>query len=140
MSHLSRRLGAAAALLATLPVLTAVGAPTASQAAPAPVAEKAPTTTVSGKVVRFSNGRPIQGAVVRIFDASETDFIGSVTTGQYGNYKGTFRGDYEEFGIKIIGPRGFQSGWLGCDRTLKPTFGDACTFGVEVPTARVKSS
>lgn len=143
MSHASRRLGAAAALLVALPLITSVGAPAVSQAAPAPgasAAAKAVTTVVSGKVVRFNNGRPVQGATVRIFDASETDFLGSVTTNAQGNYKATFRGDYEEFGIKIIGPRGFQTGWLGCDRTLKPTFGDACTFGVNVPTARIKAS
>lgn len=136
------------ALLALAPTLLSVAPPFGASAAPsrsaAQVQTAAPpdTYTVTGRVVRVSNGRPVRGVRVSATNANETGFIGSDLTDAEGRF--VMRGvtaDDNEFGIYVQGARvGFENGWVGCDRTLKPTFGDACTLSSPTGKIRIKKS
>ncbi|MDO9455361.1 hypothetical protein [Nocardioides sp.] len=141
MTRCSRALAAA---LVVLPALALTGVPThadaASTAASHSVSSARPTVyTVTGRVVRFGNGRPVRNVRVSTFDGNDTDFLAADLTNRDGRFTMTVTSSDDTFGIYVQGGRaGFQNGWLGCDKTLKPTFGDACTFGPQVGKIRIK--
>lgn len=134
-------------VLLVVPVLAAIGAPgQASAGAGSRVtAAAAPTTTVTGRVVRFNNGKPVAGVRVLVHDVGAPDddnvLLGSDLTDRDGRYVVTFRGDHEEFGIRVAGRRvGFQNGWLGFRRLLYPSFAEATSWGITPGAARIKVS
>ncbi|WP_170286150.1 hypothetical protein [Nocardioides rubriscoriae] len=144
MTSRPHRLRGAVALLAVLPALAVLAPATPADAAPeqvAPATAARMSVAVTGRVVRFTNGRPARGVRVSAYDAGETDFLGADLTDEDGRFGIRVGDQYEEFGIYVRGARvGLQNGWLGCDRTLKPTFGDACTFSAAVGRIRIKAA
>ncbi len=139
---MTSRLRIGAALLAVLPALAVLGPATPADAAPERVDPAGRmSVAVTGRVVRFANGRPVRNVRVTAYDAGETDLLGADLTDAQGRFGIRVGDQFEEFGIYVQGARvGLQNGWVGCDRTLKPTFGDACTFSATVGKIRIKSS
>lgn len=137
---------AAVAAAALAPALTYAGPTTADASAPAPASVSRgggpPTAyTVTGKVVRFSNGRPVKGVRVTAYGAIPSEGpLGSDLTNAEGRYviRGAVATD-NEFHILVNGTRvDYERGWRGCDGTLKPTAGDACTFSTPIGVTRIK--
>ncbi len=136
----------AVALLALAPALALAGpASTAGASAPADAVTRGggpPTAyTVTGKVVRLSNGRPVRGLRVVAYGAIPSEGpLGSDLTDSDGRYviRGAVATD-NEFHILVNGERvGYERGWRGCDGRLKPTAGDACTFSTPIGLTRIK--
>lgn len=123
-----------AALVAPADAVTP-GAP----AAPAARGGAADTYTVTGRVVRLANGRPVQGVRVTAYEVFPLEPRGAATTGPEGWFviRGVELKD-SEVGVYVNGSRvGFRQGWVGCDKTLKPTWGAACSHGVAVGLVRI---
>ena len=137
------------ALLAAVPAAAVAAGPTTATAAPVPAASPAEVAavavapevyTVTGRVVRSATDRPVRGVRVSAYEAGETDFLGADLTDARGRFVITrvVAAD-NEFGIYVQGRRiGLQNGWVGCDKTVYPTFGDACTHSTPVGRIRIK--
>lgn len=133
------------ALVLLLPgaVVTALAAPADAGAAPAPAARGGAegTYTVTGRVARVVNGRLVGVGGVRVtaYEVYPLDPRGAVNTGPEGWFaiRGVQLKD-SEVGVYVNGSRvGYRQGWVGCDKTLKPTWGAACSHGVAVGLVRI---
>lgn len=112
-----------AALLAVPLALAAVAVPAQAEGPP----------HVMGRVVDSQTGLPVSDATVNVWNemvGSEwEEFQGTATTNASGRFRvGRLTG--EEHGIEVLGPEGYESGWLGCDGTVVPTWGDACSHSL----------
>jgi hypothetical protein len=130
-------------LLLLLPgtAVTALAGPAgAGAAAPRAAAAGAEDLyTVTGRVVRLANGRPVQGVRVTAYEVAPLEPRGAATTGAEGWFviRGVRLKD-SEVGVYVNGSRvGFRQGWVGCDKTLKPTWGAACSHSVAVGLIRI---
>lgn len=82
-----------------------------------------------GRVVDSETGNPVAGAVVESWDELLGAVEGTGTTHRGGVFRiAPLVG--EEHGVYVEGPQGYESGWLGCDLTVVPSFGDACTHSL----------
>jgi hypothetical protein len=113
-----------AAVAATVPSASAAGAGGAVASADAKV-----ETFIRGRVVNAANGNPVAGVLVTVRDVVSLKVVAKDTTDAMGVYRVTGLTD-EEYGIKLNGRRaGFETGWLACNRTVVPTWGEACSHG-----------
>jgi hypothetical protein len=123
---MSRHLRAARAAQARGPAGAVLGASPPATATPDRVAPSRPTAyTVTGRVVRFGNGRPVRNVRVAAYDGNDRDFLGADLTGRDGAFTIRVVAGDDTFGIYVQGARaGVEHGWLGCDKTPKPTPGE----------------
>ena len=84
-----------------------------------------------GVVVDAADGDPVASARARIYAVDQVRGGTPqrvVSTSPGGVFAATgLVGD--EFGVKIVGPAGYETGWLGCGYGVVPTWGDACSHG-----------
>ena len=80
-----------------------------------------------GKVVNPATGIRVRGATVRIFGV-DTDVPPQRvdTTDNTGTFAVTGLVD-EEFHLRVLGPAGYESGWVGCAYNVVASAGLACT-------------
>lgn len=137
-----------AALLALLLLLP--GAVVAALASPAGAVAALPrasetrlddTYVVHGRVVRTVGRRVVgvRGVKVTAYEVSPLDPRGNDLTDADGRFviRGVQLQD-SEVGVYVNGSRvGFDRGWVGCDKTLKPTWGGACSQGTAVGWIRI---
>lgn len=132
-----------AVVLALLPLLALALVGPRADAAPATSSGTAAraSVTVTGTVVWTSNGRPIRGVTVYAYKYDGRTRLGSGLTDGNGRFRISTPGDEEEFGIYVQGKKvGYAYGWVGCDKTLKPTFGAACTHSAAVGKVKIKKA
>lgn len=84
---------------------------------------------ISGVVVNAANGARLRGIDVSARDVVDrTDVIGSDRTNRDGYFRIPAYG--EEFALRVFGDaRGFENGWVACDKGVLPTWGEACSVG-----------
>jgi hypothetical protein len=84
---------------------------------------------IRGVVVNSHTHNPVSGIAVTVRDPVSLDPIGGDTTNANGVYK--IDGlTSDEYAIKFNGSaRGYETGYLACDHSVVPSFGQACTFG-----------
>jgi len=126
MSILTRR--PAAALLAGL-VLTAL--PTLSVPAQAHPATSRSGGFFSGKLVDPATGNPVKGVTVKVFRINTDHLLGQDRSGPAGRFRieGLLTAD-EELDVRVNGSAvHYETGWVGCNHHVVPSFGDACTYG-----------
>lgn len=84
---------------------------------------------ISGVVVNAANGARLRGIEV---SAREVGTRTVVVDSDRTNRNGFFRMEVfgEEFDLRVFGrARGFENGWVACDRGVVPTWGEACSAG-----------
>jgi carboxypeptidase family protein len=92
-------------------------------------AEVAKESFIRGTVVNSHTHNPVPGVAVTVRDPVSLDVVGSDTTNADGVYRVTGLTS-DEYAIKFNGSaRGYETGFLACDHSVVPTYGDACTFG-----------
>ncbi|MFB9315444.1 hypothetical protein [Nocardioides plantarum] len=128
------------AALSLLPALTTIGSP--SQAAGEPSGTAARSVTVTGKVVMWGTRRPVRNIYVAAYDAGERHRLAYDYTASDGRFSITgIANGKEEFGIYVRGSRyGLQNGWVGCNKGVKATFAQACTFSAAVGLVIIKKA
>lgn len=125
---------------ATIVLATPIAAGTAQAG---PLAE--PLGTATGRVVNSVTGAPVANAAVT-FTQLGTRHRWSTRTGRDGRFR---IADFpiEEHALTITGPRGYESGFVGCDvnrfvgagltrhrimvKPVVPTWGEACSMGAQ---------
>ncbi len=149
MFRMAPSLRAALVALVALPALAVVGpAPHAHAALDRSAGEarvegrveaRQDLYVVTGRVVRFGNGRPVRGVRVSLYEGNPRDFLAADTTDANGRFAVRFSAADDGFGVMVQGNRvGYQNGWVGCDLTVKRTFGAACVHGTTVAPIRIK--
>jgi hypothetical protein len=118
---LARTLGVAALAIS---LGGAAVAPISASAAP----EASKANFVRGTIVN-NGGNPVSGILVRVRDVDTGTDYKDVT-----NAMGVFRVDVpataEEFSIRVNGrAEGFETGYLACNHTIVPTWGESCSQG-----------
>lgn len=112
-----------AALLALPLALAALAVPAQAEGPP----------HVMGRVVDSQTGLPVSDATVNVWDEFEPTGSAepqeTVTTNSGGRFR-VLRVTGEEHGIEVVGPEGYESGWLDDDGTVAPTWGEAVTHSV----------
>jgi hypothetical protein len=112
-----------AALLALPLALAALAVPAQAEGPP----------HVMGRVVDSQTGLPVSDATVKVWNelvGSEGEELqGTATTNSGGRFR-VARVTGEEHGIEVLGPAGYESGWLDCDGTVVPTWLDACSHSL----------
>jgi|GEM_PF-6157614 len=84
---------------------------------------------ISGVVVNAANGNRLRRIALSARDVTaRTVEIGSDVTNRTGYFRMSVFG--EEFDLRVFGrARGFENGWVACDRGVVPTWGAACSVG-----------
>jgi hypothetical protein len=94
-----------------------------------PSSDKGAATYIRGVAVKAGNGTPIPGVLVTIRDIDDLSVVGSDVT----NSNGVYRIDgltEDEYAVKFNGRSvGFEIGFLACNKSVVPTWGQACSFG-----------
>lgn len=84
-----------------------------------------------GKVVDQSTGKPVAGVTVKVFRINTDDLLGQDRTGSAGRYRidGIPDAD-EELDVRVNGSAvHYETGWVGCNHKVVPSWGAACSFG-----------
>jgi hypothetical protein len=109
-------------------ILSVVVAAVLSASALAPPAGAAPPTdVVTGTVVDSGSGERLGGVEITVYDALLGTTYGTTTTNGGGRFRLTGIED-EEIAVHVDGSAvGHETGYLSCEGTVVPTFGEACT-------------
>jgi hypothetical protein len=85
-------------------------------------------TFAQGKVVNAGTGAGVSGILVTLRDPVTLDMIARDTTNANGVYR--MEGlDSDEYAIKFNGSaKSYETGFLACNHSVVPTYGQACTF------------
>ncbi len=75
--------------------------------------------SMRGTVVNPGSGNPVRNATVRVYGVPDEDFQQSATTGRAGGFA-VAELSGEEFEVKVIGPAGYETGWLSCTQAVVP--------------------
>jgi hypothetical protein len=119
-------------LTAILAATVALGLSTLSTTAPADAhASHRDAGFFSGKLVNPANGKPVKGATVKVFRINTDDLLGQDVSGSAGRFRieGLTNAD-EELDVRVNGSAvRFETGWVGCNHNVVPSWGAACSFG-----------
>jgi hypothetical protein len=84
----------------------------------------------SGKLVNPATGNPVKGVTVKVFRINTDHLLGQDKSGAAGRFRidGLLAED-EELDVRVNGSAvHYETGWVGCNHNVVPSFGDACTF------------
>lgn len=126
MSSTTRR--PAAALLAGLLLLAL---PTLSPPAQAHPGTPRSGGFFAGKLVNPATGNPVKGVTVKVFRINTEHLLGQDRSGPAGRFRieGLSAAD-EELDVRVNGSAvHYETGWVGCNHSVVPSFGAACTYG-----------
>jgi len=91
----------------------------------------------AGKLVNPATGNPVKGVTVKVFRINTDTLLGQDKSGPAGRFRidGLAAAD-EELDVRVNGSAvHYETGWVGCNHNVVPTFGDACTYGQGRQTA-----
>jgi Carboxypeptidase regulatory-like domain len=85
----------------------------------------------SGKVVDQATGNPVKGVTVKVFRINTDDLLGQDKTGSAGKFRIDGVPDSEEeLDVRVNGSAvHYETGWVGCNHKVVPSWGAACSFG-----------
>ena len=75
--------------------------------------------SMRGTVVNPGTGNPVRNATIRVYGFPGDDLQRTATTGRAGGFATTGLSG-ELFEVKVIGPAGYETGWLSCDQAVVP--------------------
>ncbi len=84
----------------------------------------------AGKLINPATGKPVKGAMVRVFRINTDTELGHDKSGPAGRFRidGLDAAD-EELDVRVNGSAvHYETGWVGCAHNVVPSFGAACTF------------
>jgi hypothetical protein len=84
-----------------------------------------------GRLINPATGNPVKGATVKIFEINTDNLIGRDKSGAEGRFRidGVPAAD-EELDVRVNGSAvHYETGWVGCNHNVVPSWGDACSFG-----------
>jgi len=84
----------------------------------------------SGKLVNPATGKPVRGVTVKVFRINTDHLLGQDKSGPLGRFRieGLSAAD-EELDVRVNGSAvHYETGWVGCNHNVVPSFGAACTF------------
>ncbi len=84
----------------------------------------------SGKLINPATGNPVKGVTVKIFEINTDNLIGQDKSGAAGRFRidGIPAAD-EELDVRVNGSAvHYETGWVGCNHNVVPTWADACSF------------
>jgi hypothetical protein len=123
---MTKRATAALVAGAFLPALTALSAPAQAHHEPSRT-----SGFFSGKLVNPATGKVVKGVTVKVFRINTDTLLGSDVTGSLGRFRinGLAAAD-EELDVRVNGSAvHYETGWVGCNHAVVPSFGAACTYG-----------
>jgi hypothetical protein len=85
----------------------------------------------AGKLVNPATGKPVKGATVKVFRINTDHLLGQDTSGAAGRFRieGLSNVD-EELDVRVNGSAvHYETGWVGCNHNVVPSWGAACSFG-----------
>lgn len=84
----------------------------------------------AGRLINPATGNPVKGATVKIFEINTDNLIGQDKSGSAGYFRidGVPAAD-EELDVRVNGSAvRYETGWVGCNHNVVPSWGDACSF------------
>jgi hypothetical protein len=85
----------------------------------------------SGTLINPATGNPVKGATVRVFRINTDHLLGSDQSGSAGHFRieGLLAAD-EELDVRVNGSAvRYETGWVGCNHHVVPSWPAACSFG-----------
>jgi hypothetical protein len=85
----------------------------------------------SGKLIDPATGDPVKGATVKVFRINTDHLLGSDKSGSAGRFRieGLPAAD-EELDVRVNGSAvHYETGWVGCNHHVVPSWPAACSFG-----------
>ena len=85
----------------------------------------------SGRLINPATGNPVKGATVKVFRINSDILLGQDKSGSAGRFQidGLSAAD-EELDVRVNGSAvRYETGWVGCNHNVVPTWGDACSYG-----------
>jgi len=85
----------------------------------------------SGKLIDPATGDPVKGATVKVFRINTDHLLGQDKSGSAGKFRieGLPDAD-EELDVRVNGSAvHYETGWVGCNHHVVPSWGAACSFG-----------
>jgi len=85
----------------------------------------------SGKLVNPATGNPVKGVTVKVFRINTDHLLGLAKSGPLGRFRidGLPAAD-EELDVRVNGSAvSYETGWVGCNHNVVPSWGDACSYG-----------
>ena len=85
----------------------------------------------AGKLINPATGNPVKGATVKVFRINTDHLLGSDKTGSEGRFRiEGLSADDEELDVRVNGSAvHYETGWVGCNHNVVPSWPDACSFG-----------
>jgi hypothetical protein len=84
----------------------------------------------AGRLTNPATGNPVKGATVKVFEINTDNLLGQDKSGSAGYFRidGLAAAD-EELDVRVNGSAvHYETGWVGCNHNVVPTWGDACSF------------
>jgi hypothetical protein len=84
----------------------------------------------AGRLINPATGNPVKGATVKVFEINTDNLLGQDKSGSAGYFRidGLSAAD-EELDVRVNGSAvHFETGWVGCNHNVVPSWGDACSF------------
>lgn len=84
----------------------------------------------AGRLINPATGNPVKGATVKVFEINTDNLLGQDKSGSAGYFRidGLSAAD-EELDVRVNGSAvHYETGWVGCNHNVVPTWGDACSF------------
>jgi hypothetical protein len=85
----------------------------------------------SGTLINPATGKPVKGALVKVYRINSDHLLGRDTSGSLGRFRidGLTDAD-EELDVRVNGSAvHYETGWVGCHHNVVPSWADACSFG-----------
>ncbi|WP_151083116.1 hypothetical protein [Nocardioides cynanchi] len=83
-----------------------------------------------GRLINPATGNPVKGVTVKVFEINTDNLLGQDKSGSAGYYRidGLSAAD-EELDVRVNGSAvRYETGWVGCNHNVVPSWGDACSF------------
>ena len=83
-----------------------------------------------GRLINPATGNPVKGATVKVFEINSDNLLGQDKSGSAGYYRiDGLSAANEELDVRVNGSAvRYETGWVGCNHNVVPTWGDACSF------------
>jgi hypothetical protein len=84
----------------------------------------------AGRLINPATGNPVKGATVKVFEINTDNLLGQDKSGSAGYFRidGLSAADVE-LDVRVNGSAvHFETGWVGCNHNVVPSWGDACSF------------
>jgi len=85
----------------------------------------------AGRLINPATGNPVKGVTVKVFRINTDHLLGQAKSGPEGRFRidGLSAAD-EELDVRVNGSAvSYETGWVGCNHQVVPTWGDACSYG-----------